>query len=75
MIRRALFCTLSKAMQRYCGKFAKTTDAYSRTVTLNEELLSRTMKIFVIFSYSSNSPSPTILSLIPLIVNGSLIES
>ena len=31
MIRRALFCTLSKAMQRYCGKFAKTTDAYSRT--------------------------------------------
>ena len=31
MIRRALFCTLSKALQRYCGKFAKTTEAYSRT--------------------------------------------
>ena len=31
MIRRALFCTLSKALQRYCGKFANTTDAYSKT--------------------------------------------
>ena len=42
MIRRALFCTLSKAMQRYCGKFAKTTDAYSRTDLSREQYTATT---------------------------------
>ena len=37
MIRRALSCTLSTAIQRYCGRFAKTTNAYSRTNLCREQ--------------------------------------